>query len=148
MTRFFYTDPLAAAWMAKHFGMKLLAETDYDGLVNAGARFIDCDDTFRELWQHDFSYLGKLYVHPDSLNVLTPKSGDCGWFHTLGLARIIRVTEQAIFTDVDGDPQKGQTPDSLFRIFMRLMPCEPYQTARGEVNRRFLEFHWPESEAE
>lgn len=74
--RYFYTDPLAASWMAKHFGMKLLAESDFDGLVDAGARFIDCDDTFRELWQHDFIYLGKLYVHPDSLGLLEPKKGD------------------------------------------------------------------------
>lgn len=74
--RYFYTDPLAAAWMAKHFGMRLLADDGDDGLVDAGARFIDCDDTFRELWQHDFSYLGKLYIHPDSLALLEPKDGD------------------------------------------------------------------------
>lgn len=32
MSRFFYTDPLAAAWMAKHFGM------DFTVAANTGFR--------------------------------------------------------------------------------------------------------------
>ena len=125
-TRYFYTDALAAVWMAKHFGMKLLSETD-DGLVDAGARFIDCGDTFRELWQHDFSYLGKLFVHPESLNLLEPQVVDLlrGDEHTLPTIR---------FMDVPDAEQMG-AGTALMRRGFKI------------IQRKGKAFHWPESEA-
>lgn len=61
MTRWFYTDPLAAAWMARHFGMRFRGD-DYTltfgptGLVQ---------------------YVPDLFViHPDSLDLLKPRPGD------------------------------------------------------------------------
>jgi hypothetical protein len=135
MTRLFYSDPLAAAWMAKHFGMKFQNQ-------NNGAEI-----TGQDIVEHAATgNTCRINIHPDSLSLLEPRVGDCGWFHTLGLARIVRVTADAIFTDVDGDRQRGQTHDSLFRIFMRLMPCQPYETPYGPLDRRHLEFMWPEIE--
>jgi hypothetical protein len=66
MTRWFYTDPLAAAWMAKHYGMKF-RYWRWDNLsyqfLPVNARAIDLDSS-------------KLYTHPDSLHLLEPKVGD------------------------------------------------------------------------
>ncbi|MBP3958377.1 hypothetical protein J8F10_24270 [Gemmata sp. G18] len=69
MKRHFYTDPLAAAWMAKHIGMRF--------------GFFDERSDFREYevpitgeddwWRSD---RGRFYVHPDSLHLLEPRIGD------------------------------------------------------------------------
>lgn len=147
MTRWFYTDPLATAWMAKHFGMKLLSE-DMDGNpIDAGARFIDCDDTLRELWQHDFSYLGKLIVHPDSLHLLEPKPNDM------------------VFYGYGVYPHSGEAWDEVKAIitpdderYPTLGDGEAYMLLDGGnyrsvgrlnriIQRHRKAFHWPESEA-
>lgn len=69
--RYFYTDPLAAAWMAKHFGMQ------YVSPINA---------TFD--WSKANSYSSRngnwmipgdrLIIHPASLKLLEPMVGDIG----------------------------------------------------------------------
>lgn len=154
--RYFYTDPLAAAWMTKHFGMTFhvlptpeqVQEYDSDRpwtwqetyCFPAVEMIGDCLDALEKASSK------RIFIDQQSQHLLEPRAGDCGWFHTLGLARIIRVTEDAIFTDVCGDKQRGQTRDSLFRIFMRLSPCAPYETHLGKADRRFIEFMWPESE--
>lgn len=66
MTRWFYSDPLAAAWMAKRHGMRFLHkatvnECDILALFAAGV--------FR------FQSI-PLDVHPDSLHLLEPRAGD------------------------------------------------------------------------
>ncbi len=134
--RYFYRDPLAAAWMAKHFGMKLLAESSDEGrLVDAGARFIDCDDTFRELWQHDFSYLGKLYVHPDILHLLEPQVGDVVIAELHGPVRIANFAEfkgrKTIETVSDCYGGGSFYPEGVTSI----------------IQRNGMAFHWPEQEA-
>ena len=70
--RFFYTDPLAAAWMAKHFGMTFEfwhREYSYrpDDLEYVVARFM-----------RDGRVERPVYVHPDSLHLLEPQIGDQG----------------------------------------------------------------------
>jgi hypothetical protein len=60
MTRYFYTDSLAAAWMAKHFGMVFrekppLDDGWVDPLMNDRGRYIIC---------------------PDSMHLLEPRPGD------------------------------------------------------------------------
>ncbi|WP_435008059.1 hypothetical protein P12x_005328 [Tundrisphaera lichenicola] len=127
--RYFYTDPLAAAWMAKHFGMKLLVDKDDEGgLVDAGARFIDCDDTFRELWQHDFSYLGKLYVHPDSVGLLEPHVGDLCRMQWLDGSISVREWEAS-----------DDLTDAALERDVRVKP--------EIIQRNGKPFHWPEVEA-
>lgn len=65
MTRFFYTDPLAAAWMAKHFGMKF---------VNGGKRIPPVTYSFLH---NDLSGCRLKYtIHPDSLWLLEPILSD------------------------------------------------------------------------
>ena len=78
--RYYYTDPLAAAWMARHFGMAF-ERSDGDLLL-------DFDDMADDLAIHIASDLwdGKYFVHPDSLHLLEPLEADlyatvhgCGW---------------------------------------------------------------------
>ena len=59
--RFFYTDPLAAAWMAKHHGM----------------RFWNGNHEIHVLPLVDGEKSERWYVHPDSLRLLEPQVGDC-----------------------------------------------------------------------
>lgn len=49
--RYFYTDPLAADWMVKHFGM----EFEHRGIRDENSIYI---------------------IHPDSLHLLEPQVGD------------------------------------------------------------------------
>lgn len=72
-SRYFYTDPLAAAWMAKHFGMDVRIDCP------DGERFLDAITT------HGVNTFGgaiaannytRFYIHPDSLLLLEPQVGD------------------------------------------------------------------------
>ena len=78
VTRYFYTDPLAAAWMAKHFGMKF-------GIEHQGVIAWDCIGRIDGPWgplteqEHILDTISQhsvLHVHPDSLHLLEPKAGD------------------------------------------------------------------------
>src|SRR4051794_27664391 len=65
--RYFYTDPLAAAWMAKHFGMIFLAG-EYECRHNSD---LSCYDSWPEPDDPD-----KFYIYPESLPLLEPQVGD------------------------------------------------------------------------
>ncbi len=97
--RYFYSDPVAAVWMAKHFGMKFSYSRNH-GKSNGGGTDPDirtgvlypspfCNTsglatckTSRggELIGSDrlFAY-GDLYIHPDSLHLLKAREGDVCW---------------------------------------------------------------------
>lgn len=68
MKRYYYTDPLAAAWMAKHFGMVFDRWTE--GLGKWTGR-LSGSDTLQ-----DFEDCTQLFIHPDSLHLLEPRAGD------------------------------------------------------------------------
>jgi hypothetical protein len=65
--RYFYDDPLAAAWMAKHFGMLITIENDAF-IFNDWEDLLDVNVTE--------CYRGNYYIHPDSLSGLDPQAGD------------------------------------------------------------------------
>jgi len=62
--RYFYTDPLAAAWMAKHHGMEFW-HTMIEIIVRAKRQHQEWADT-----------VGNHYIHPNSLHLLEPQIGD------------------------------------------------------------------------
>lgn len=65
--RHYYTDPLAAVWMAKHFRMKLLAGTfclQHESV-----------DTFLRLLAEGFPF-ERMVLHPESVELLEPRIGD------------------------------------------------------------------------
>lgn len=67
MARYFYTDPVAAAWMAKHFRLKLTA-----GSFCLQAESVD---TFLRRLAEGME-VDKIVVHADSVGLLEPKVGD------------------------------------------------------------------------
>lgn len=68
--RYYYTDPLAAAWMAKHFSMTF-ERSDGDLLL-------DFDDMADDLALHIASdhWDGIYFIHADSLHLLEPRAKD------------------------------------------------------------------------
>src|ERR1700753_338061 len=93
MNRYFYTDPLAAAWMAKHFKMKLESRhtdeqmSDYD--IPESERWFDWFDScvvdgceiemVRDAVRYIENASGKIYIHPDSVHLLEAVAGDLVW---------------------------------------------------------------------
>lgn len=84
MTKYFYTDPLAAAWMAKHFSMKLELRYTPEEIAEyepgTEAYFFEnamIDDGIAEMWE-DVIAAGcrRIYIHTDSLPLLKPKRWD------------------------------------------------------------------------
>jgi hypothetical protein len=70
-----YTDPLAAAWMAKHFGIRLCSEIGFD--LDASSICADMLERGNE-WA---DWKEKYYVHHDSLPLWEPKVGDLAFVH-------------------------------------------------------------------
>ena len=68
MIRYFYTDPLAAAWMEKHFSMTFV-DLPF-GLIERGP-FLGKSFEFVS-----FPTASKLCIHSDSLHLLEPRVGD------------------------------------------------------------------------
>jgi hypothetical protein len=152
MTRYIYTDPLAAVWMAKHFGMKFSYSRNHGKSNGEGSSpdirkgllypspFCNTDGlatckTSRggELIGSDrlFAY-GDLQVHPDSLLLLEPQVGDMltnigviGW----KLSGIERGRLQ--FYDGNGGPVTYGRKEEMTII-----------------QRNGKAFMWPESESE
>jgi hypothetical protein len=137
MTRRFYTDPLEAAWMAKHFGMRfeilkprLPIDADVREVPYCSGGFIGVTT-----WDGD-KMLGSrphhpdevLYIHPDSLCLLEPQTGDIG--------------EEGGFTFKYGGFIGGWNNGNWDK------PVYPDRAAAVRIiQRNGLAFHWPESEA-
>lgn len=72
MRRYFYTEPLAAAWMAKHFGMKFCRYCN----DSSDSPIYETLDEFEGY--HDWPVGGwdKYYIHPFSAYLLVPQDRD------------------------------------------------------------------------
>jgi hypothetical protein len=125
--RYFYTDPLAAAWMAKHFGMKF-------GIKHNGMIHWNCigkiNEPFEPLQRAEdildpISEPLPLYIHPDSLHLLKPTVGD--------VVRTVAPTFDAVmYTLIKDDVGRYEdlTSEDWFAI----------------LERSGIAFMWPESE--
>lgn len=69
MKRYYYTCPLQAAYMAKEFGMIFFTPEDeeYNEEIYADGN-VEC--------AFEFDGVERLYIHPDSVHMLEPKTGD------------------------------------------------------------------------
>lgn len=124
MTRYFYTDPLAAAWMAKHHGMKFEGGDSYISAIEAA---------------HTMDVLERIpfYIHPDSVSLLKPKIGDHIYRHH-NYYCVLSVAEH-----------KGL--QSTFAFQNQTMPIKTVLGWKHPENthivlRKHVPFHWPESE--
>jgi hypothetical protein len=143
MKRYFYTDPLAAAWMAKHFGMKLYRIITQDmvdeyGCGKAGEQFDWTDssvmqdaDTVGDLLFHlyDLDY-GCIYVHPDSLHLLQPQLLDLLFYAEQRVCLPVYEEEQKDKPSVDKCAAKHDIEAGICVV----------------MQRNGTPFMWPESE--
>lgn len=79
--RYYYTDPLAAAWMAKHHDMRFEVALN---TVNSMLEIMPASMAFAHPAYLPNPYflfqdVKKIYIHPDSLHLLKPQEGDIGW---------------------------------------------------------------------
>lgn len=153
--RYYYTDPIAAAWMAKHFGMKfdilptqLAYPSEYDEHQIKRMNTISGIAEIPYDWEDPINYISIVtirdidssflrtewrkrlyYVHPDSLHLLVPQEKDEG---------TSVIGDQCIFIngkwcvdnpDIEGNYYYSGEPDE------------------GRIDRRNgVSFMWPEME--
>ena len=66
MTKLYYDDPLAAAYMAREFGVEYKSNYTKDWLSA---------QSYTSRGNFDWLYV-EYHIHPDSLDIFTPKEGD------------------------------------------------------------------------
>lgn len=124
-TNLFYTDPLAAAWMAKHFGMEFRFW-----------RWNDLSFQFLPTGRNKNPDHSRLYIQPESLPLLKPKEWDIGQ-RLQGVPVVVCTPENYEEFRKHGLSRNYVAfGDSLLDDYFRIR------------QRNGLAFHWPEREAE
>jgi hypothetical protein len=141
MTRYFYRDSLAAAWMAKHFGMRLRPDCYEERALPVG------EDVTR-FTHHAFR--GRYYTHVDSIHLLDPQDGDAVEFDRWHWERqrhddLKDASPQPHFAlvKIDGDWKH------IFSAGIgwdRVRVGERFSLPFKIIQRRGIAFHWPESD--
>lgn len=143
--RYLYTDPLAAAWMAKHYGMKFECDvkvttldlTDYPPYNKPPTTeychkiFLTEDDVL------DWRHIQKYYIHPDSVRLLAPIGGD-----------LVSVLQSHVI-NMFGTYQDNK----VLNIFLRSMCGLKVEKISEDAEIRIIQrncaaFIWPEVENE
>jgi hypothetical protein len=124
-TRYYYADPLAAAWMQKKFGMRFVR--DFLAPDNSGdTKEIGFDGPVTCIFEGQ-----KYYIHPDSLPLLEPCEGD--------------LVEHYDFSGCYKDPYFFKT--ETFKNF-GIDVTEYFRNNSGKIIQRDGKpFFWPECEA-
>ncbi len=94
--KYFYTDPLAAAWMAKHFRMKFLSDTTKDETPDDASDY-EADTAYEADCGWGKAKERKYYIHPESLHLLEPKDDDMD-----DNGRDLTINEYGIFSSYKG----------------------------------------------
>lgn len=71
MARYYYDDPLAAAFMAKHFGMRFCNDVAIDAKC-----FENMGTLLSMAMDEKVTIHARFHIHPDSLRLLEPMVGD------------------------------------------------------------------------
>lgn len=124
--KYFYTDPLAAAWMAKHFGMRFNG-WQQGGIVSHSYRPGECDLSPEGCFRApEMLLLGeRFYIHFDSMHLLQPQVGDVASRRHTELGRANRI---------------------WFRINSDYQASALRQTGTSIIQRSGWAFMWPERE--
>jgi hypothetical protein len=113
--RFFYSDPLTAAWMVRHHGMMLTT-----GRLSGDVIHVRCEQGAMVISHLAIFPLFKAYIHPDSLHLLEPQVGDWGRGPYAG--EVIGVSENLVTIQVP-ERHNGKShfcqPKSEFKIVSR-----------------------------
>lgn len=140
MTRYYYTDPLAAAWMARHHGMNLylgnLENGDFDAYGPRRPHMLVEDWEYRNNPNTFLEPVSRVYIHPDSLRLLEPQVGDkleygdCDPKHVL-----------TVWSDKDFRAGAHKISESY------AVELHDNGTLGRIIQRNGVAFHWPEKEA-
>ena len=77
--RYFYRDPLEAAYMAKHYGVEFYSEEFSKSMKKATIRNMLIASRILHIppsIEQHYSKINKFYIHPDSLQLLDVIEGD------------------------------------------------------------------------
>ncbi len=113
MTKLFYSDPLAAAYMTREHGVKVVVADNED--VVQSVSDIAFDYAFESLVEHDEELL---YVHPDSEHIFEPQEGDIilhGDWHL----EVMDVTDDNYSVYLCIDPVELEETDKYVSIIQR-----------------------------
>ncbi len=119
--KYYYTDPLAAAWMAKHFGMEFISYSD--GLIENNNPIGFTDNFF--------------VIHPDSLHKLEPQEED-----------LVCYVEYSQEIQKDGSPHKLVESYYLgaWKPTIKMGGIIYQNHYKKIIERNGIPFHWPEFE--
>ena len=83
--RYFYTDPLAAAWLSKYFGMTFFG-WEQIGIISTAyrAEVIDLSPKGCAEKPELFLFTDRIFISPDSLHLLKPQMNDHGFYEDGG----------------------------------------------------------------
>jgi hypothetical protein len=142
MTRWYYDDPLAAAWMAKHHAMTFSTEGIMDDksatawMCSVGPVSFLGDEATVKTSLHERNF----YIHPDSLSLLKPQVGD-----------LVAFSDEKVVPVFD----KGQLfyhrreidPYHRLMVLNAHFASEPYLSMKQHIiQRNGIAFHWPKRE--
>jgi hypothetical protein len=132
--RYFYTDALAAAWMAKHFGMR------FEGGSFELIGIIDEFEPTTFVWTTPYNLARacdqpiRAYIHPDDLDLLEPEDGDLiTWEYPAG-----EFKERHSYEVITDGHNHNHFPENARRLIE--------ETGAHIIMRGGIVFHWPESE--
>jgi len=141
MTRYYYTDALEAAYMAKHHGVKLQVDKMKACIASGEPPYYPDDflpldvcnalvDCIRKLhWEREEQ---RFYIHPDSVHLLEPQEGD------------LLAYQHDDIEDVCWVGLHSQTYELVVQIdsLSWMSPIELHQTK--VIQRNNKPFFWPE----
>lgn len=140
MTKYYYSCPLSAAYMAKNFGMRFLLE---------GEEFDEWGAEIRDLWP-DFGEdtAIKYHIHPDSLHLLEPRPGDL-----VICDDKYRHIWAATGVPLDWGSLKNLRGNDQYLEIPRFLEDRELKRIRKDgitkiIQRQKMPFHWPEKENE
>lgn len=145
MIKHFYTDPLAAAWMAKCFGVRLLVTQNSD--TN-----LDLAPYREEKWFEIARSAGiglqanRYYIHPDSLHLLEPRCADkVSYSFGVGshAGEAWDEVRGVVLSNDEGYPYVGNGEP-----YVLVDGCDAFPLTRltNIFQRNGIAFHWPESD--
>jgi hypothetical protein len=142
--RYYYIDPLAAAWMSEHFGMRVMNKRRtvlrFSDGVWGSTRASTC------VVQNNGFFMpheGKLYIHPISVHLLEPSVGDL-------VQRADRTTELVRHVRTNHPALADGSGTALYYDNPHIKRGQPWidKAFVTIIQRDGKAFHWPESERE
>jgi hypothetical protein len=118
--RYFYTDPLAAAWMGKHFGMEF---------VDIKGHILQIRNNFDGFMAGD-AFPRKAFIRPDSLHLLEPRLKD------------VITTGRGLPKQVRNVSLKRACPSYSTSLSSARKMID--KEAGNIIQRNGIAFHWPE----